>query len=36
MAIPEKTVLYHEKNILDRAIDNVLGQNKSLTASDLN
>ncbi len=36
MPIPEKVTLYHEKNLLDRVIDNVASQENALSASDLN
>jgi len=36
MPIPEKVTLYHEKNLLDRVIDNVAGQEQPLSDSDLN
>lgn len=36
MPIPEKITLYHEKNLLDRVIDNVASQDKALSVSDLN
>lgn len=36
MSIPEKKVLYHEKDLLDIAIDRVLSQDSALTPSDLN
>jgi hypothetical protein len=36
MAIPEYTEKFYEKNLLDRVIDNVIAQNKTLTQSDFN
>lgn len=36
MPIPEKTTLYHEKNLLDRVIDNAAAQDKPLSISNLN
>lgn len=36
MPIPEKISLYHEKNLLDRVIDNMSSQNNALSSSNLN
>lgn len=36
MPIPESSLKYHEKNLLDHVIDNVLDQSKSLSQSDFN
>jgi len=36
MPVPEKITLYHEKDLLDRVIDNVANQDKALSASDFN
>lgn len=35
MSIPERKVLYHEKDLLDRAIEEVTSQSKELTSTDL-